>query len=140
MFHQDTNDGNPSTDFGHVIESLNKLDAGSEEKILLMSRDSKNILVVTYNDIRSCLDEAFSEIIGRDSFRVEQFRAQDLQRAWRGALSLSFPLFSSPLFSPLLPSCPLFSPLLFSPLLFSPLLFSPILFSPLLFPVVPLFR
>ena len=82
VFHQDTSDGNPSTDFGHVIESLNKLDAGSDEKILLMSRDSKNILVVTYNDIRNCLDEAFSEIIGLDAFRVDQIRTQELQRVF----------------------------------------------------------
>ena len=35
-------------DWGHIISSLNKLDAGSDEKILLMSRDEKNLLVVTF--------------------------------------------------------------------------------------------
>ena len=52
VFHQDTDDGNPSTDLGHVIDSLNKLDIGSEEKILLMARDNKSILVVKYADIK----------------------------------------------------------------------------------------
>lgn len=36
----------------HVLSSLNKLDAGDPEEILLSSRDGKDLLVVTFADVR----------------------------------------------------------------------------------------
>jgi PAB-dependent poly(A)-specific ribonuclease subunit 3 len=36
----------------HVLSSLNKLDAGDSEEILLSSRDGKDLLVVTFADVR----------------------------------------------------------------------------------------
>lgn len=42
VFHQADGAGNPVMDLGHVITSLNKLDAADEEKIVLSSRDGKN--------------------------------------------------------------------------------------------------
>ena len=41
-------DGRAAIDYGHVIESLNKLDAGIDEKIVLMSRDEQSMLVVRF--------------------------------------------------------------------------------------------
>ena len=41
VFHQAFQDGRPAIDFGHVIETLNKLDAGVDEKIVLLSRDEQ---------------------------------------------------------------------------------------------------
>jgi PAB-dependent poly(A)-specific ribonuclease subunit 3 len=52
LFHQTMEDGAPVLDAGHVISCLNKLDAGDLQKILLCSRDSKDILVVAFSDIR----------------------------------------------------------------------------------------
>ena len=44
VFHQIDESGSPIVDFGHIIESLNKLDASDQEKILLMSRDNQRFV------------------------------------------------------------------------------------------------
>lgn len=49
-------------DPGHVVSSLNKLDAADEEKIVLTSRDGKNILVVSFADVAWCLEKAYQEL------------------------------------------------------------------------------
>lgn len=36
----------------HVLSALNKLDAGDPEEILLSSRDGKDLLVVTFADVK----------------------------------------------------------------------------------------
>mmetsp|Transcript_19403 Transcript_19403/g.21577 ORF Transcript_19403/g.21577 Transcript_19403/m.21577 type:complete len:606 (+) Transcript_19403:95-1912(+) len=64
-FHQVYEDGNPVIDFAHVVECLNKLDTGSNERLLLMSRNEKSMLVVTYKDLKRCAKEAFSELLAR---------------------------------------------------------------------------
>ncbi len=48
VFHQVYEDGTPSIDFAHVINALNKLDAGVDEKVLLTSRDQKTTLFIRY--------------------------------------------------------------------------------------------
>jgi PAB-dependent poly(A)-specific ribonuclease subunit 3 len=63
VFHQTDDKGHPWLDFGHIIESLNKLDIGSDEKILLTSRDERSILVVSFADVKKCLEETFQEIL-----------------------------------------------------------------------------
>lgn len=73
-------DGRPAIDYGHVIETLNKLDAGKlryifrnennlidcwlgvDEKIVLLSRDEQSMLVVSFRDLKRCLNEAFAEL------------------------------------------------------------------------------
>ena len=35
-------------DLAHVIESLNKLDSGIDEKVTLMSRDEQSVLIVRF--------------------------------------------------------------------------------------------
>lgn len=52
LFHQVDSKGVPQIDVGHVVSSLNKLDCGDTEKILLSSRDGKDMLVVSFQDIR----------------------------------------------------------------------------------------
>ncbi|CAB1110773.1 unnamed protein product [Ectocarpus sp. CCAP 1310/34] len=61
LFHQVDADGEPVMDFGHVYQSLSLLDAGNEEKILLTSRDKRSLLVVSFADVKRCLEEAFAE-------------------------------------------------------------------------------
>ena len=50
-------------DLGHVITALNKLDAASDEKIVLSSRDGKSLMVVTYADVAQCLESAYHELV-----------------------------------------------------------------------------
>jgi len=63
LFHQVAEDGNPIIDLAHVIESINKLDIGSQEKIVLMRRDEQSMLVVSYKDLKRCVESAFNELM-----------------------------------------------------------------------------
>lgn len=63
VFHQTHADsGAPILDSGHVITALNKLDCGDPERILLSSRDNKDLLIVSFADVKRCLDAAFEEL------------------------------------------------------------------------------
>jgi len=62
VFHQTSEDGAPVLDWGHMIEALNKLDAGVPEKILLLSRDEMSMLIVSYADIKRCAEGAYNEL------------------------------------------------------------------------------
>ncbi|PNF35617.1 PAB-dependent poly(A)-specific ribonuclease subunit PAN3 [Cryptotermes secundus] len=63
VFHQVTEDGRPWLDMSHVVQCLNKLDAGAPEKVCLMSRDEQSILVVSYAELKQCLEQSFEEIL-----------------------------------------------------------------------------
>ncbi|TKA23804.1 hypothetical protein B0A50_07086 [Salinomyces thailandicus] len=45
VFHQCDADGKPVLDLGHVVTCLNKLDAGVEERVQLVSRDEQSLFV-----------------------------------------------------------------------------------------------
>ena len=62
VFHQKSEDGRPDLDWGHVFESLNKLDAGVGEPMMLVSRDEKSVLVVSYKDIKQAVTSAYGEL------------------------------------------------------------------------------
>uniref|UniRef100_A0A8C9RVK1 PAN2-PAN3 deadenylation complex subunit PAN3 n=1 Tax=Scleropages formosus TaxID=113540 RepID=A0A8C9RVK1_SCLFO len=63
LFHQVSETGSPWIDLSHIVSCLNKLDAGVPEKISLVSRDEKSILVVTYSDLKRCFDSTFQELL-----------------------------------------------------------------------------
>ncbi|KAH0955941.1 hypothetical protein HN011_007940 [Eciton burchellii] len=63
VFHQVTTDGRPWLDLAHVVACLNKLDSGSQDKICLMSRDEQSVLVVSYAELRQCLETSFGELV-----------------------------------------------------------------------------
>ncbi|KAM8976823.1 PAN2-PAN3 deadenylation complex subunit PAN3 isoform 2-T2 [Pelodytes ibericus] len=63
LFHQVTEAGTPWIDLSHIVSCLNKLDAGVPEKISLISRDEKSVLVVTYSDLKRCFDNTFQELV-----------------------------------------------------------------------------
>ena len=63
VFHQVDAAGNPIIDLAHVLSCLNKLDAGSEEKISLVSRDEQNCLVVSYRELKRGVELAFQELM-----------------------------------------------------------------------------
>ncbi|KAJ2156841.1 PAB-dependent poly(A)-specific ribonuclease subunit 3, partial [Coemansia sp. RSA 552] len=62
VFHMVDEDGRPVTNMAHVVGNLNRLDAGSHEKVLLMSQDEKSCLVVTYGEIKRCVEESYREL------------------------------------------------------------------------------
>lgn len=62
VFHQVDADGRPVLDLGHVIACLNKLDAGIEERVQLVSRDEQNVFIVTYREIKRGFESAWAEI------------------------------------------------------------------------------
>jgi PAB-dependent poly(A)-specific ribonuclease subunit 3 len=63
VFHQVDANGHPVTDLAHVLECLNKLDAGTDEKIALISRDEQNVLIVSYREVKRGLESAFQDLI-----------------------------------------------------------------------------
>jgi PAB-dependent poly(A)-specific ribonuclease subunit 3 len=71
VFHQVNANGHPVTDLAHVLDCLNKLDAGSDEKIQLVSRDDQNVLIATYRELKRGVESAFQDLIkaGRGSGR-----------------------------------------------------------------------
>ncbi|KAJ2766642.1 PAB-dependent poly(A)-specific ribonuclease subunit 3 [Coemansia nantahalensis] len=74
VFRSVDEDGVLATDMAHVIGNLNKLDAGSSEKVMLVSRDDKSCLVVSYSEVKRSIDSAYSELLAA---------AQAAARAWR---------------------------------------------------------
>ena len=74
VFHQKTEDGRPNLDFGHVVESLNKLDAGVREQMMLLSRDEKSVLVVSYKDMKQAIIAAYDELQSRSEARTPKHR------------------------------------------------------------------
>lgn len=62
VFHQVDENGNPVINLSHVLACLNKLDAGTDERIMLVSRDEQSCLVVSYKDVKACVDAAFGDL------------------------------------------------------------------------------
>ncbi|XP_067646896.1 PAN2-PAN3 deadenylation complex subunit PAN3 isoform X2 [Eurosta solidaginis] len=63
LFHSVTEDGRPWLDHAHIVHCLNKLDSGALERVQLMSRDEQSVLIVTYAELKNCLENAFSELV-----------------------------------------------------------------------------
>ncbi|KAG9005663.1 PAB-dependent poly(A)-specific ribonuclease subunit 3 [Tulasnella sp. JGI-2019a] len=62
LFHQVDQDGKPAVNMSHILSCLNKLDAGSPEQLMLVSRDEQSCLVVSYEAIKMCTEQAFREL------------------------------------------------------------------------------
>ncbi|KAL1738945.1 hypothetical protein HDZ31DRAFT_69456, partial [Schizophyllum fasciatum] len=63
VFHQVDEHGNPVISMSHVLTCMNKLDAGSDERVMLVARDEQSCLVVTYKEIKQCMESAFGELV-----------------------------------------------------------------------------
>jgi len=61
-FHQVDENGKPFIDIAHIIQCLNKLDVGIDEKIMLMSRDEQSCLIVSYKELKHCIEQAFQDL------------------------------------------------------------------------------
>lgn len=62
VFHQTDEMGNPIVDLGHMIREMNKLDAGIDESVMLVSRDEQTYMLVTYKELKECMGSAFREL------------------------------------------------------------------------------
>ena len=62
VFYRADESGQAWTDLAHVVSTLNKLDAGTAEKVCLVSSDEKNIMIVSYKDLKQALSRAFDEL------------------------------------------------------------------------------
>jgi PAB-dependent poly(A)-specific ribonuclease subunit 3 len=67
VFHAVDANGRPITDLSHVLNCLNRLDAGTADQILLSSRDGDTVFEVTFKEIKRVLESAFNELLGMNS-------------------------------------------------------------------------
>ncbi|KAF2641951.1 PABP-dependent poly(A) nuclease 3 [Massarina eburnea CBS 473.64] len=63
VFHQVDANGHPVTNLAHVLDCLNKLDAGADEKVALISRDEQNVLIVTYRELKRGVESSFQDLV-----------------------------------------------------------------------------
>lgn len=63
VFHQVDEKGNPVLDLNHVLICLNKLDAGIDEMILLVTRDEQNSVIVSYKELKTLLEGAYRSLV-----------------------------------------------------------------------------
>ncbi|THH17482.1 hypothetical protein EW146_g3335 [Bondarzewia mesenterica] len=82
VFHQVDEQGNPVVNLSHVLTCLSKLDAGTDERIMLISRDEQSVLVVSYKDVKVCIESAFSYVSTVIPSRDEPLTEQPLRRIW----------------------------------------------------------
>ena len=62
VFHQVDAQNHPVVDLGHVLTCLNKLDAGLDERITLISRDEQSCFVVSYKEMKKGIESAFQDL------------------------------------------------------------------------------
>ncbi|KAK0854701.1 PAB-dependent poly(A)-specific ribonuclease subunit 3 [Friedmanniomyces endolithicus] len=62
VFHQCDSEGRPVLNLGHIVTCLNKLDAGVDELVQLVSRDERDVLVVSYREVKRGFEGAWGEV------------------------------------------------------------------------------
>ncbi|TIA90818.1 hypothetical protein E3P99_01371 [Wallemia hederae] len=62
VFHQVDENGKAVLDLSHVLVCLNKLDAGVDESLMLISRDEQSCLVVSYKEVKQCIESAYGDL------------------------------------------------------------------------------
>ncbi|KKK21253.1 hypothetical protein P175DRAFT_0499579 [Aspergillus ochraceoroseus IBT 24754] len=70
VFHQVDASGDPVLDLGHVLSCLNKLDAGTDEKITLVSRDEQSCFIVSYKELKKGLESSFQALLKSSTRRL----------------------------------------------------------------------
>ncbi|KAI9483762.1 MAG: hypothetical protein EXX96DRAFT_606721 [Benjaminiella poitrasii] len=70
LFHQVNEIGLPIVDMAYVISCLNKLDVGTEEKILLTSKDDQTTMIVTYKELKTCIASVFNDIYSTPTHKI----------------------------------------------------------------------
>ncbi|CAF1109529.1 unnamed protein product [Rotaria sordida] len=67
IFHSIGFEGEPIMDMAHIVQCLNKFDAGSHDKICLTSRDEQNVMIVSYSELHQAFERAFTELMNYGS-------------------------------------------------------------------------
>lgn len=62
VFMQYDDVGKPVVDLSRVLTIMNKLDAGIDERFVLVSRDQKSCIIVSFKEIRDLLDSIFRQL------------------------------------------------------------------------------
>ena len=62
VFHTCDESGKPAVDLSRLLVNLNKLDAGVDENILLVSSDEDTCLIVSYKEVREILELSFRAV------------------------------------------------------------------------------
>ncbi|OJD23498.1 PAB-dependent poly(A)-specific ribonuclease subunit PAN3 [Blastomyces percursus] len=62
VFHQVDAQNAPVVDLAHVLTCLNKLDAGTEEKVTLISRDEQSCFIVSYKELKKAVESSFQAL------------------------------------------------------------------------------
>lgn len=65
VFHQVDKNGKPVVDLAHIINCLNKLDAGVDENVLLVSPDEMTCLIMSYKQLKELVEKSFRQVVGR---------------------------------------------------------------------------
>jgi PAB-dependent poly(A)-specific ribonuclease subunit 3 len=70
VFHQVDANGQPVVNIGHIVSCLNKLDAGTEERICLTSRDEQSVFIVSYKELKKQIGSAFGDLLKGNSHKA----------------------------------------------------------------------
>ena len=70
VFHQVDAQNHPVVDLGHVLTCLNKLDAGTDERITLISRDEQSCYIVSYKELKKGIESAFQDLTKQQPRRL----------------------------------------------------------------------
>lgn len=62
VFHQVDAQNAPVVDLGHVLTCLNKLDAGTDERVTLISRDEQSCFIVSYKELKKAVESSFQAL------------------------------------------------------------------------------
>lgn len=63
VFHCQDEAGTAIVDLAHVIDCLSKLDAASDEIVMLASRKGDQCIFASYADLRTRLDDTFEQLL-----------------------------------------------------------------------------
>lgn len=62
VFHQIDETGKPVMDLTHVLRCLNKLDAGVSEKLVLVTPDEMNCIIISYKELKDLIESTFRSL------------------------------------------------------------------------------
>ena len=62
VFHQVDETGKPVMDLTHVLRCLNKLDAGALEKLVLVTPDEMNCIIISYKELKDLIESTFRSL------------------------------------------------------------------------------
>ncbi|CCE65973.1 hypothetical protein TPHA_0N01920 [Tetrapisispora phaffii CBS 4417] len=62
VFHQVDETGKPFVDLTHILRCLNKLDSGVAEKIMLVTPDEMNCIIISYKELKDLVETTFRSL------------------------------------------------------------------------------